>query len=182
MGVYDPTKFFGKYRGKVSNNKDPEGRLRIRIRVPELLGDFETDWALPCIPFGGMAQAGTVNIPAIGANVWVEFEGGDIRYPIYVGYYFVRGQVPTEAQSEYPKTIVYKTKSGHTVTIKDGSSPSILIEGVGTITVTAPRIDIDSDDIRLGGGGPAVARVGDAVSTPHGPGSIIGGSSKVQSG
>ena len=55
--------FFGLYRGVVTNVNDPEKLGRIRAKVHELLGDTdETDWASPCVPFGGEG-AGWLMLP-----------------------------------------------------------------------------------------------------------------------
>ncbi|HBL27563.1 MAG TPA: baseplate assembly protein, partial [Acidobacteria bacterium] len=45
--------FYGKYRGKVSNNIDPLQIGRLQVSVPEVLGDGRLSWALPCVPFAG---------------------------------------------------------------------------------------------------------------------------------
>jgi hypothetical protein len=34
----DSQKFYGKYRGKVTDNRDPEGLGRIRALVPDVIG------------------------------------------------------------------------------------------------------------------------------------------------
>ena len=41
-------RFYGKYRGVVQDNQDPRGMGRIRARVPEVLDDQTTPWAMPC--------------------------------------------------------------------------------------------------------------------------------------
>lgn len=52
------------------------------------------------------------------------------------------------------------------------------VTGVTKVTVTAPQVLVESDDVQLGGaGGEAVARVGDDVDL--GTGKIISGSAKV---
>ena len=40
------SRYFGKYRGTVSDNTDPASRGRIKVRVPAVLGDLEV-WAMP---------------------------------------------------------------------------------------------------------------------------------------
>lgn len=72
---------FGIFRGIVVNSTDPERRGRIKVRVPQLLGGYETDWAWPCVPVG-TTQA---SIPAPGKGVWVQFEGGDLQNPVWMG-------------------------------------------------------------------------------------------------
>ena len=73
--------YFGKYRGLVIDNQDPENRARIRLRVPSVLGaDADSHWAEPCLPFGGLADQGLFMVPEVGAQVWVEGpEGGKVK-------------------------------------------------------------------------------------------------------
>ena len=77
-------KRYGKYRGFVVDNQDPQKRGRLRLSVPSVLGDQETDWALPCLPYGGIDQQGMFFVPEIDSQVWTEFEEGDISRPIWV--------------------------------------------------------------------------------------------------
>ena len=73
----DPVRrqFFGKYRGRVEKNVDPERLGRLQLSVPVVLQDVSTGWALPCVPYAGPG-VGLFAIPPVGASVWVEFEGG----------------------------------------------------------------------------------------------------------
>jgi Type VI secretion system/phage-baseplate injector OB domain len=77
----EPTGFYGIYRGICTTDADPIGLNRIKAIVPQLFGNTETqtDWALPCQPVG------VLDIPAPGTGVWLQFEGGDLNYPVYVG-------------------------------------------------------------------------------------------------
>ncbi|MBP8808480.1 MAG: hypothetical protein KBG48_22895 [Kofleriaceae bacterium] len=77
-------RYYGKYRGYVSGVADPLNLGRIKARVPRLLGEAETGWALPCAPYAGPDQ-GVFMIPEVGAGVWIEFEGGDLSRPIWTG-------------------------------------------------------------------------------------------------
>ena len=77
-------KYYGKYRGVVVNNIDPEKRGRLLAIVPDVSSLFPTSWAMPCFPVGGI-QMGIFTVPLIGAGVWIEFEQGDPDYPIWVG-------------------------------------------------------------------------------------------------
>ena len=72
--------YFGVYRGLVVDNKDPQGHRRVTIKVPQLTGDFVSDWAWP--QENGFAK---VQVPDIGEGVWVMFEGGNSSYPIWTG-------------------------------------------------------------------------------------------------
>jgi hypothetical protein len=80
-------KYFGKYRGLVTDNRDPEQMGRIRARVPDVFGDADSWWAMPCVSLPLSDDVGSA-LPAIGANVWIEFEQGNPDYPIWSGCYF----------------------------------------------------------------------------------------------
>lgn len=84
-------KFWGKYRGKVlpGGNMDPLGLYRLLVDVPAVGGTAlgSQRWALPCVPYAGPG-VGFVALPPVGANVWVEFEGGDPTYAIWSGCFW----------------------------------------------------------------------------------------------
>lgn len=110
---------YGKYRGFVTDVADPEKRARIRLRVPALLGEAETGWALPCLPCGGLPNQGFFCVPGVGAQVWVEFEGGNLDFPIWTGSFWQRsGDAPAEVQDP-PTTHVLRTAKGHVFLLED---------------------------------------------------------------
>jgi len=82
-------KFFGKYRAKVSDNKDPLRLGRVRLQIPEIFGEDQlTDFAYPV----NNTIFGMVFIPKIGDRVWAEFEAGDVNRPIYsMSWYAIPG-------------------------------------------------------------------------------------------
>jgi hypothetical protein len=98
--------FYGKYRSKVVNNLDPEMLGRIIPLVPAI-SELPLTWALPNVPFAG-SGVGMFALPAIGANVWIEFEGGDPNYPIWTGCFWGQGEVP--AKPAVPTTLMLKTE------------------------------------------------------------------------
>ena len=97
-------RFYGKYRGKVTDNADPNNQGRIRATVPAVYDCKESGWALPCSPYGGKG-VGFFFIPSVGANVWIEFENGDPDYPIWVGYFWGEGESPNMPALPRIKTI-----------------------------------------------------------------------------
>ncbi len=100
--------FYGKYRGKVTNNVDPLQMGRIQVSVPAVLGDGRLSWALPCAPLAGPG-VGFYAVPPLDANVWVEFEAGDPDSPIWSGCFWDKGQLPVKPAN--PFTTVLKSKS-----------------------------------------------------------------------
>ena len=102
-------KYYGKYRGKVLDNIDPLFQGRVKVEVAAVPGS-KLNWALPCTPYGGPG-VGFYAIPPIGANIWVEFEGGDPNFPIWVGCFWTEGQVPEGPDGPPPpETKIFKTE------------------------------------------------------------------------
>jgi hypothetical protein len=129
-------RFFGKYRGKVAGNQDPLRLGRIQVSVPAIYGDNRTNWALPCSPYAGK-DFGWFAIPAIGSNIWVEFEAGDPDYPIWVGGFWGTDELPEAAKVEDPdKVQVFRTPYGITLTLSN------LGENKGlTLVVESPTVE-----------------------------------------
>ena len=127
--------FFGKYRGKVVNNIDPMQLGRLQVSVPVVLGDAVLSWAMPCVPFAG-PLVGCVTLPPIGANIWVEFEGGNPDKPIWTGCFWGVGEVPIEA---LPNVHVFKTPA---VTVTVDPLGVKVVHGTATFELSATGITI----------------------------------------
>jgi uncharacterized protein involved in type VI secretion and phage assembly len=153
-------KHYGKHRGIVTNNKDPQKRGRLKLLIPSVLADQESDWALPCLPYGGAAQQGMFMMPEVDAQVWVEFEEGDIHRPIWVGTFWQQqGDVPEDAAKDEPTTRLFQTTSGHILQFDDEegeeqfrlfhpADAEILIDKNGTISLTdtsGATVTLDAD-------------------------------------
>lgn len=77
-------RYFGRYRGYVTDVDDPKKLGRIKTKVPEVLGDDEElGWALPAPITGGAPNAGDLWLPKLGNFVWIEFESGSPEYPVW---------------------------------------------------------------------------------------------------
>jgi uncharacterized protein involved in type VI secretion and phage assembly len=144
--------FPGKYRGTVANNVDPLRLGRVQIEVPSVLGSSRLSWAMPCVPYAG-AGVGFFFIPPVDAHIWVEFEGGDPDYPVWVGCFWEEsGDVPASPQIADVK--VLKTDTA-TVTIVDGPGPaSVSIE-----TKTGMKLVLGSQGIEIDNGQGATVKL-----------------------
>lgn len=119
--------YFAKYRGQVENNIDPMQLGRIQVSVPAVLGDGTLSWAMPCMPYAG-SQVGFFALPPVGANVWVEFEGGDPNRPIWAGCFWGVGEFPIVPPVPPGMGSVFLKTKTCTVTVTD-------LPGVGGITL-----------------------------------------------
>jgi uncharacterized protein involved in type VI secretion and phage assembly len=125
-------RFYGKYRGTVVNNLDPMMQGRVQVSVPSVLGSQTSGWAMPCSPYVG-SGIGFFAVPAIGANVWVEFEEGMPDHPILAGGFWGTGEVPPEAADPLAMTTVIKTNA---ITIKiDDTLGSVSIQNVAGMQI-----------------------------------------------
>lgn len=108
-------KFFGKYKGIVTHNVDPKKLLRIRAKVPGFNNNEPLNWAYPCKDYLGK-DCGEIKLPGKGDGVWIEFEGGDPDYPIHVGMWASKDDIPSEFLSSYNEnTFLKKDKNGNTI-------------------------------------------------------------------
>ncbi len=106
-------KYYGKYAGFVAEDPKPDVQGRIGITVPSVLGATSVVRAHPCLPFGHFY------IPAPETRIWVEFEAGDTRYPLWVGCWYPDGTAPTEVEADPQTHRVIQTPKGHTIEISD---------------------------------------------------------------
>ncbi|GAA3989041.1 VgrG-related protein [Allokutzneria multivorans] len=70
--------------GVISNVNDLFRRNRVKVTLPWLAPDFETDWARVVHPGAGV-KSGTVFMPEVNDEVLVAFEHGDVRRPYVLG-------------------------------------------------------------------------------------------------
>jgi uncharacterized protein involved in type VI secretion and phage assembly len=121
--------YYGKYRGRVENNIDPERKGRIQVSVARVTGRSVFNWAMPCVPYAGPGK-GFFAIPPRGASVWVEFEAGDPDRPIWSGCFWDKRDDPPDSLA-LPDKKFLKTDSC-TLTLDD-------TPGAGGITIETSR-------------------------------------------
>lgn len=153
---------YGKYRGVVDDVDDPEQIGRIKARVPEVLGDVVSPWALPCSPYTGDG-VGLHAIPPVGAGVWIEFEAGDPARPIWTGGWWGRNEPPRNEQGtaatpplkmlrseqglmlvmdDDANTITLSDQDGNNLVVVKSLDGQIRIEAASKVVVEAPFIEL----------------------------------------
>lgn len=154
------TRFYGKYRGIVSDVD--ASTMRIKAIVPTVLGETETGWCTPCVPYAG-PNVGFAFLPEVQSGVWIEFEGGDVSYPIWVGGYWRDGEVPADAGAavkvlvttaplelkldDDEAAITITDPNGNTVTMDD--SGITLSNGSGTVAVSSSSVSINDGSLEV---------------------------------
>lgn len=105
-------KYYGKYAGFVADDPEPDEEGALFVQVPNIFGATKVR-ARACQPYGHFF------LPHPKARIWVEFECGDTRYPLWVGVWYPEASAPVETKAEPQTHRVIQTSSGHTIEISD---------------------------------------------------------------
>jgi hypothetical protein len=173
----NPKRFYGKYRGLVIQNIDPEQIGRVMVQVPDVLGVIPSSWAMPCVPAAGI-QAGCFIVPPLGSQVWVEFEQGDPDYPIWTGgFWGLVAQVPVFATAPPAippgQNIVVQTTGQNMILLSD-APPTPATGGIILKSTTGAMIVVNDSGIYISNGkGAMITMVGPTVDVNVGALTVI---------
>jgi len=163
-----PKRYYGKYRGLVVENIDPEQIGRVLVQVPDVLGEIPSSWALPCVPAAGL-QSGCFIVPPIASQVWVEFEQGDPDYPIWTGgFWGLVAEVPifATAPPAIPpgQNIVLQTTGQNMILVSD-APPTPITGGIVLKSTLGAMIVVNDTGIYISNGkGATITLIGPAVA------------------
>ncbi|ALC25022.1 phage baseplate assembly protein V [Streptomyces pristinaespiralis] len=150
MAAGPNSRYLGKFRGRVVSNDDPLRIGRVTVKVPDVLGDETSTWALPCLPFTGR-ESGQYVVPSAGAGVWVEFEQGDPSYPIWTGcWYGDSSELPPDALTGGPahQNVVIQTSDRHKLVMGDVPGGS----GIRLQAAGGAYIQVDEKGVTIANG------------------------------
>ena len=170
--------YYGKFRGTVLNNVDPELRGRLMLTVPDVLGVMPSSWAEPVVPLAGPTgpPMGVFLVPPIGAGVWVEFEAGNPDYPIWAGCRWgAASDIPPLATAGNPAdpNIVIQSLLQHTFMISD-LPPSPATGGIILKSTTGAMIVVNDSGIYIQNGkGASITMIGPTVTVNNGALTVI---------
>jgi len=162
MQLAQSSRVWGKYAGSVQSSADPEQSGRLQVTCPAIFGATAL-WARPCVPYAGPG-VGFVFLPPDGANVWIEFEGGDVSRPIWTGCFWGKGEMPADATSADIKMI--KTEQA-TLTIDDGAGTVAITNASDVVTTWASDVTTEA-----GGASHVVAGAGVVSESASGVGKV----------
>ncbi len=115
-------KINGVVIGIVTNNKDPDGMGRVKLKFPWRDVEDESYWARVATLMAGKDR-GSFFLPEVGDEVLVAFDQGDIHHPYVLGCLWNGKDTPPETNSDGKNNIrKIKSRSGHEIIFNDNDS------------------------------------------------------------
>ncbi|MBD1847224.1 VgrG-related protein [Cyanobacteria bacterium FACHB-63] len=135
--------------GIVTNNKDPKGWGRVKVRLPTLTEDHESHWAR-VVSIGAGKDRGFDCLPEVNDEVLVGFEHGDIHRPYVIGGVWNGKDSPPEQiddslQGGKVRLRTIKTRTGHTIQFVEEDKGSSK-DGVYIQTAGGHQIQLNDSD------------------------------------
>lgn len=142
--------YYGLYAGIVEDDKDPEDRGRVRIKLEWISNDFTTEWANVAQIYAGDGY-GAYWIPEVEDQVIVAFMRGQLSQPIVLGSIYSQLAIPKLVRGNNSDPKYFRTKAGHMLLMEDGSGRKIeLIDATRDNSVI---IDSEANSITVKSGG-----------------------------
>lgn len=135
--------------GIVTDNQDPDGLSRVKVKFPTLTEDHTSDWAR-VISAGGGKNRGLLCLPEIDDEVLVGFEHGDIHRPFILGGLWNGKDAPPvkaedAVQDGKVRLRTLQTRTGHKLEFVEedkGNSKS----GISIATAGGHQLQINDSD------------------------------------
>ena len=167
--VESDSRFYGVAFAIVTNNKDPDGLGRVKLKLPWMDDKAESDRARVVTPMAG-ASRGFFFLPEVDDEVLVAFEHGSPERPYVLGALWNGKDKPPDTNSDGKNNLrIIKSRSGHIIrlTDKDGDEKIEIIDKSAknsivistkdnTITIAADAdvsIQSSSGKLKLSGNG-----------------------------
>ena len=146
-GLLAPTddrgRLYGVTVGVVTNNKDPDGLARVKVRFPWLSDTDESYWARVLTPMAGR-ERGLYLLPEVDDEVLVAFEHGQVGFPYVLGALWNGRDKPPESNDDGKNSMCSLTsRSGHIIRLDDtgGGEKIEIIDSSGKNTITISTAD-----------------------------------------
>jgi len=131
--------YYGAYRGIVFDNEDPRNQGRLKINIPQVYGDTESDWVTGRGIISGKGH-GVHWIPSKGDPVFVSFENGNARFPVWEYGWWLKDANPANSPNEY----LLMTPEGNYLKLDDDNNRVTIKTKDGNV------VEMDSDGIFIG--------------------------------
>lgn len=128
----------------VTQNKDPDGLGRVKLRFPWFDQPRESVWARVACPMAGNDR-GFAMIPEVDDEVLVAFERGDLRFPVVIGcLHGGKDKIPFANKDGKNDVRMYKSRAGSVLVFNDGNKVSIELG-----MKDGPKIFISGDEVTV---------------------------------
>lgn len=139
-------RIYGVVSAIVTDNHDPNGKARVKLKFPWLEDQAETDWAKVTSLMAGNDR-GVVFLPEKDDEVLVAFEHGDVQHPYVLGALWNSQDTPPETNGDGKNNIrKIKSRSGHVVVLDDTSGAEKIViqdkSGSNLITIDSVKGEI----------------------------------------
>src|ERR1043166_3093643 len=125
-GAGQAARVSGVVVGVVTNNQDPEGMGRVKVKFPWLSDEDESNWARVAAPMAGK-ERGFYFLPEVDDEVLVAFKQGDVRFPYVVGSLWNGKDAPPAKNDDGKNDVrVIKSRSGHVVRLTDADGKEMI--------------------------------------------------------
>ena len=128
--------------GVVTNNQDPDGMGRVKVKFPWLNDQDESHWARICSLMAGKGR-GAYFLPEIDDEVLLAFEHGDRRCPYVLGALWNGKDTPPTTNSDGKNDVrLIQSRSGHVIRFNDADGKEtieIIDKNDNSITFDAVR-------------------------------------------
>jgi uncharacterized protein involved in type VI secretion and phage assembly len=162
------SRVYGVTVGLVTNNQDPDGLGRVKVKLPWLTDLDESYWARVVTPMAGNNR-GLYFLPEVNDEVLVAFDHGQVEFPYVIGALWNGRDKPPESNSDGKNNMrTIQSRSGHIFRLDDtdGKEKIQIIDSTGknsivigpnnTITIQADgdiTIQSSSGKLKLSGNG-----------------------------
>ncbi len=137
-------RYYSTYRGFVYDNEDPNKCGRLLVSVPEVFGDnILNTWAWPASMYSGK-NYGMQCLPRKNDMIWVTFEKGNPRKPIWSYGYFGKGELPQGMEN--PNLIWFITPKQNKMVIDDEAGTIKFISHKGKVLQIDDKISLGKED------------------------------------
>jgi uncharacterized protein involved in type VI secretion and phage assembly len=135
--------------GIVTDNEDPNGWGRVRVKLPTLTEEHTSYWAR-VVAIGAGSQRGFDCLPEVNDEVLVAFEHGDIHRPYVLGGVWNGKDRPPEWPNDSThnglvRLRTFQTRIGHTLQFVDGDKGARR-QGIYTDTAAGHHLHFNDTD------------------------------------
>jgi uncharacterized protein involved in type VI secretion and phage assembly len=145
----EPAYISGVVVGIVTNNQDPWGMGRVKVKLPHFGEADESNWARIAVPMAGQGR-GIYFLPEVGDEVLVAFERANPRFPFILGALWNGKEQPPAKNDDGNNDVrIIKSRSGHVIRFTDNKEGGAKIEIIDNSGKNSLVFDTDANLIKI---------------------------------